>query len=76
MIADKELAKELSSILNDVMQSLDRSAALVRERSAESEANDYATAVGSIFMCIYGQILDPLYCRHPDLAPAQWSMEP
>lgn len=74
MISNKELAKELASILQDVMLTLDKSAALVRDRSAV-EAEAYATAVGKTFMCIYSEILDPLYCDHPDLAPPGWSMD-
>lgn len=74
MIANRELANELDSVLQDVFRALDQSAALVRERS-ESEASAYAAAVGTVFMCIYSHILDPIYCEHPDLAPPLWSMD-
>jgi len=74
MIANKELAKELDSVLQGVFLALDQSAALVRERS-EAEAEAYATAVGTVFMCIYSHILDPIYCDHPDIAPPLWSMD-
>jgi hypothetical protein len=71
MIANRDLAKELNSVLQGVFRALDQSAALVRQRS-EKESAAYATAVGKIFMCIYSEILDPIYCEHPDLAPPHW----
>ncbi len=75
MIANRELASELASTLQSVMLSLDQSAAIVRQRSSEQEATAYATAVATIFMCIYGELLDSIYCDHPDLAPPQWNMD-
>jgi hypothetical protein len=74
MILDANLAKELDAILQGVFRALDESAALVRERS-DSEAEAYATAVGEVFMCIYHEILDPIYRDHPELAPPSWSMD-
>jgi hypothetical protein len=75
MIADKELAKRLDSVLRRVMLELDQSAALVREQS-EDEAARYAGGVGAVFMCIYRHLLDPLYIDHPDIAPPSWTLEP
>jgi len=74
MIKNKELAKELDSVLQGVFVALDRSAALVREQSQE-EAPVYAAAVAAVFMSIYSHILDPIYCDHPDLAPPLWNMD-
>ena len=74
MIADIELAKQLDSVLRGVMLALDESAALVR-RQSEPEAARYAAAVGTVFMCIYSHILDPIYEDHPEIAPAGWSMD-
>lgn len=74
MIADKELAKELDSVLRGVLLALDQSAALVRDRS-EADGDAYAAAVGNVFMCIYSHILDPIYSDHPEIAPPLWSMD-
>ena len=74
MIANKELAKEIDVILRSVFSALDQSAALVRQQS-EEEAAAYVTAVGKVFMCIYAEIVDPLYCDHPDLAPPLWNKD-
>jgi len=67
MIENKELARELDSVFQSVCLALDQSAALVRKRS-ETEAEAYATAIGKIFMCIYAEVLDPIYGEHPDIA--------
>lgn len=75
MIEDKELAKEVDLILRGVFSALDQSAALVRQRSNEGEVATYVAAVGKVFMCIYAEIVDPLYCDHPDLAPPLWNMD-
>jgi hypothetical protein len=72
MISDNDLAKELTTLVQSALQILDRSAALVRER-AEHEAAAYVTAVGKTFMCVYSEILDPIYREHPGLAPQLWS---
>ena len=72
MIANRELALELDSVLREVFLALDKSASLVRERS-ETEAAAYAAAVGTVYMSIYSHILDPIYCDHPDIAPTLWS---
>jgi hypothetical protein len=74
MIKNKDLAKELDIVLKGVCLALDESAALVRKRS-EEEAAAYAAAIAKIFLCIYSEILDPLYCDHPDLAPALWERD-
>jgi hypothetical protein len=75
MIADKELAMQLDSVLREVMSALDQSAALVRKKSP-TEAAAYATGVGTVFMCVYSELLDPIYASHPDIAPPSWTMEP
>jgi hypothetical protein len=75
MIADKELAKRLDSVLRDVMLALDQSAALVRKESP-SEAAAYASGVGAVFMCVYSELLDAIYADHPDIAPPMWTAEP
>ena len=75
MIANKELAKQLSSVLNEFMLILDQSAALVRKESP-SEAAAYAAGVGAVFMCVYSELLDPIYVDHPDVAPPSWTLEP
>jgi hypothetical protein len=75
VIADKELAKRLDSVLRDVMLTLDQSAALVRKESP-SEAAAYASGVGAIFMCVYSKLLDRIYADHPDIAPPMWTAEP
>ena len=75
MIADKELAKRLDSVLRDVMLALDQSAALVRKESP-AEASAYASGVGAVFMCVYSELLDAIYAEHPDIAPPMWSAEP
>jgi hypothetical protein len=75
MIADKELAKQLDSVLREVMLALDQSAALVRKESP-SEAAAYAAGVGAVFMCVYSELLDSIYADHPDIAPPLWTAEP
>jgi hypothetical protein len=75
MIADKELAKKLDSVLREAMLALDQSAALVRKESP-SEAAAYATGVGAVFMCVYSELLDPIYVDHPDIAPQSWTLNP
>jgi hypothetical protein len=75
VIADKELAKRVDSVLRDVMLALDQSAALVRKESP-SEAAAYASGVGAVFMCVYSELLDAIYADHPDIAPAMWTAEP
>jgi hypothetical protein len=75
MIADKELAKQLDAVLREAMSALDQSAALVRKKSP-SEAAAYATGVGAVFMCVYSELLDPIYTAHPDIAPPHWTLEP
>jgi len=75
MITDKELAKKLDVVLRETMLALDRSAALVRKESP-SEAADYVTGVAAVFMCVYSELLDPIYFDHPDIAPPSWTLKP
>jgi hypothetical protein len=75
MIADKELAKRLDAVLRAVMTAMDESAALVRQESP-SEAAAYAAGVGAVFMCVYSELLDPIYIDHPDIAPPLWTLNP
>jgi hypothetical protein len=71
MISNIELAKKLDSTLQSIMRALDDTVAVVR-KEAPLEGDRYATAVGTVFMCIYEQILDPIYVKHPEIAPTLW----
>ena len=37
-------------------------------------ALEYASAVGTVVMCLYSHILDPIYVDHPEMAPPSWSV--
>lgn len=72
MIADPEIAKDVSRVMLDIFRRVDESLAAVREQCPADEVKAYQTATGRVAGAIVMDVLEPLYVRHPDLKPPKW----
>jgi hypothetical protein len=72
MVDDFETAKRLAESLQASFNSLDESAAIVRQHCSKEETDQYLRAVGPVCAEIVFKLMEPLYLRHPELKPAGW----
>lgn len=72
MIADANVAASLAEAAKEAYRIMDDSAALVRSRCDEAEAQQYVHAVGNVCCEIIFRIMEPLYEAHPELKPEGW----
>ena len=70
MIKDRDLAIRLLNSLLDACLILDNSAALVRKsKESKSAEKKYCETIGLILGHIYGEGVQVLIDKHPDIAP-------
>ena len=72
MISDRDLAAEVSKLLQQTFQTLGESLVDVNQRCSEVEAAAYREKIGDIFYIIVFKLLEPLYEQHPHLKPSDW----
>jgi hypothetical protein len=76
MITNPEVAATVAERLKESYRLLDESAFEVRQKCSESEAHEYVQAVGRACAEIIFGLMEPLYQRHPNLAPESWDLPP
>ena len=74
MIADPEIAASIAKNIQESYRLLDDAAYLVRQRCTEAETADYIQATGIVCAEIIFKLMEPLYQRHPKLAPEGWDL--
>jgi len=67
----QEVAREISALMLDTTERLDRSVTKMRTQLPPEEFGTYGRAVGTILAGIIMEVLDPLYAEHPDLKPPE-----
>ncbi len=72
MISDGKTAEQISELMLDVFDRLERSIPIVKEASSGDEGMSYEKAVGKVACRIVFDILEPLYEKHPRLKPNNW----
>lgn len=72
MIADKDVAAEISTLLLNMSEELNTSIIDVERRCATREFEAYRRAMASVIGEIFLEVLTPLYVQHPDLKPSGW----
>ena len=76
MISNSEVAAAVAERLKESYRLLDESAFEVRKKCPEQEAHAYVQAVGKACAEIIFGLMEPLYQRHPNLAPEDWDLPP
>lgn len=69
MIENAKVAKQVSDLMLDYSQRIDRSIAVVEDNCNPDEFKAYRLAAGKILAEIYLEVLTPLYQKHPELKP-------
>ncbi len=71
MIHDKEIAKQLISVLERCSSELNESVHLVQQKCTAEEFSAYRRGAGMVMGYIYTDVLAPLWKEHPDLEPPE-----
>jgi hypothetical protein len=69
MFKDAAVAKQISDVMIDVSDRLDRSIVTVKEQCSKEEFQAYRFAVGKILGEVLLEVLNALYAAHPSLKP-------
>lgn len=69
MIKDPVIAQEISGLMLEFSERLDKSIATVPEHCSSDEFRIYRRAVGHVLGEMLLQVLNPLYVQHPNLKP-------
>jgi hypothetical protein len=67
----QDVAREISALMLETTEKLDRSVDKMRAELPPAEFGTYGRAVGTILADIILDVLDPLYAEHPDLKPPE-----
>lgn len=76
MIADKNVAKEISSLMLDFGAKLDASVVLVQQKCSPEEFERYKKAIAPIMADMLLEVMNPLYAKHSDLKPKELACTP
>ena len=68
---DRDVAREINSLMIGISGQLDDSIRLVMERSGPEEFRRYRQAAGKMMGILFVEILTPIYEEHPDLTPEE-----
>jgi hypothetical protein len=71
MIANRDIAKQIVDLMLETGARIDESVALVQARGTVDDLENYRHAAGAVMGEILIEVLNPLFKRHPDLAPPQ-----
>lgn len=71
MIANKDVAKEISNLMLDFGAKLDASVALVQQNCGPKELDTYKKVIARIMGEMLLEVMNPLYAKHPDLKPKE-----
>jgi hypothetical protein len=65
----KEVACQVNALMLDFFAKLNASVKLVQDQCNDEEFKKYRSAVGQILGAMAGEVMIPLYEKHPDLEP-------
>jgi hypothetical protein len=71
MIQDDAVAKEALSLLENANGLLNKSLALVQEKSTPEEYVAFRGAMAQVLGRLFFLVMEPIYRQHPSLAPAE-----
>jgi hypothetical protein len=73
MLSNVDTAKRVSDLMLEIFRAVDESVAMVIESCGEEEGAAYFKAVGFVAGAVVMDVLEPLYEKHPNLAPPNWN---
>ncbi len=71
MIQNKEVAREISSLMLDIGARLDQSVARVQQQCSAEEFEHYNKVVATIMAEMLLEVMHPLYTEHPEIKPKE-----
>jgi hypothetical protein len=75
VITDREVATRVSEAMKKMFSILGAFVENVRLSCSKSDYEAYKKATAQIASRIVMDVMEPLYARHPELAPSNWSDE-
>jgi hypothetical protein len=69
MITNRDIAKEIVTVMLEAGSRIDASVALVKERGTAEDFANYRLAAGAVMTEILLEVLNPIFKQHPDLRP-------
>jgi hypothetical protein len=72
MIKNREIAQNISELMLDFAERLNKSLYLIKEKCSEEEFKIYRRGVGYILGNISTEVLNELYKEHPHLKPKEY----
>lgn len=72
-ISDPLAAREISALMLDFSDKLEKSVELVRDTCSVDEWKAYAKVAGGVYIDLFVWVLEPLYKKHPSLKPPNWA---
>jgi hypothetical protein len=70
LIKDKSIAREISDLMIEFSDRIDRSILTVQENCSQEEFKAYRLAAAKVLGEVLLEVMNPLYADHPDLKPA------
>jgi hypothetical protein len=71
MIANRDIAKEIVTVMLEAGARIDASVALVQERGTPEDLAHYRRAAGAVMAEILLGVLNPIFEQHPELKPPE-----
>lgn len=71
MIQDPKVAEEVNKKVLEINRLLNELVAYVNQNSPPEEEKRFRHAVGSVLGELLLEIVNPLYCQHPELKPPE-----
>jgi hypothetical protein len=75
VITDPEVAHRVSDCMQKMFRILDATADDVRNSCSKEDYKAFKKATATIAGSIVMDVMEPLYKKHPQLAPANWNEE-
>ena len=72
MIENPAVAKQLSDLMKDMFNRLSEVSYVVEKECSTEEYKAFVRSIGNITTGIVFDVMEPLYEKHPDLAPSNW----
>jgi hypothetical protein len=75
MVDSPEVAKRISDLMKDMFERLGECSDVVEAQCSPDEYKAFVHSIRNIASGIVFDVLEPLYERHPSLAPSNWEFE-
>ena len=72
MIDDPVVAKQISDLMKDMFDRISECSRAVEQQCSPEEHKEFVRSIGNITWGIVFDVMEPLYAKHPDLAPSNW----